>query len=110
MVISRRGFLKFSFATVLGFLSGGITNKAKSLFAATDTIDSLEKTYKVGDKVSKAGRYQCIVCGLIVEYLPKHIEKGVTFSICTLCQAGTEKGHKKPNEEFWKYIGNNCKE
>lgn len=63
------------------------------------------KLYKVGNKVPKAGRYQCIVCELIIEFLPKHIEQGAVFNPCPLCFAGTEKGPKKPDEDFWKYIG-----
>lgn len=63
-----------------------------------------EKFYKVGDKVPQAGRYQCIVCGLIIEFLPRHIERGVVFNFCPLCFAGTEKGPKKPNENVWKFI------
>lgn len=105
MTVSRRSFLKLSFGTILGLLIGGILRGIKPLFAATETANVTEVMYKVADKVPRASRYQCIVCGLIVEYLPKHIEKGVTFGICTLCQAGTEKGPKKLNEAFWKYIG-----
>ena len=55
-----------------------------------------KQMYKVGDKVPRAGRYQCIVCGLILEFLPKHIEMGVLFNSCPLCFAGTENGPKKP--------------
>lgn len=104
MAISRRGFLKLSLGTISGLLISRISKAAKPLFGAEEAADVTEAMYKVGDKVSRAGRYQCIVCGLIVEYLPKLIEKGVTFGICTVCNAGTEKGPKKPNEEFWKYI------
>lgn len=64
-----------------------------------------DKLYKVGDKVPKAGRYQCIVCGLIIEFSPQHIEKGAVFNSCPLCFAGTENGPKKPDEDVWKYIG-----
>lgn len=64
-----------------------------------------EKLYKVGDAVPKAGKYQCIVCGLIIEFLPKHIEQGVAFMLCPLCFAGTENGPKKPDEDFWKFVG-----
>lgn len=104
MAISRRGFLKLSLGTVSGLLISSISKAAKPLFAAEEPVNLTEVIYKLGDKVPQAGRYQCIICGLIVEYLPKHIEKGVTFGICTLCNAGTEKGPKKPNEEFWKHI------
>lgn len=102
MNISRRSFLKSSLIAALGILAYGISAKTK-LFA--DTAEKQEKIYKVGDKVPEAGRYQCVVCGFIVEYLPKHIEKGVTFNFCTVCKAGTEGGPKKPNEEFWRHIG-----
>ena len=105
MVISRRGFLRLSLGAISGFLMGSMLGGVKSLFAKTDITNEPGGMYKFGDKVPKAGRYQCIVCRLIVEYLPQHIEKGVTFGICTLCHAGTEKGPKKPNEVFWKYIG-----
>lgn len=63
-----------------------------------------DELYKVGDKVSQVGRYQCIVCGLILEFLPQHIGKGVLFNPCPLCFAGTEKGPKKPDEDIWKFI------
>ena len=103
MIISRKGFLKSALAAGLGLLAGNISGKAK-LFAAVETANEHEKMYKVGDKVPMAGRYQCAVCGLIVEYLPKHIEKGATFGICTLCKAGTENGPKKPDEVFWRQV------
>lgn len=64
-----------------------------------------DKLYKVGEKVPQAGKYQCIVCDLIIEFLPKHIEQGVLFLSCPLCFAGTDKGPKKPDEDVWKYIG-----
>ena len=64
-----------------------------------------KKMYKVGDKVPEAGRYQCIVCGLILEFLPKHIGMGVLFNSCPLCFAGTENGPKKPEEDIWTFIG-----
>ena len=105
MTISRRGFLKLSLGAFSGLLIGGMFKGVKPLFAQTEIANATEAMHKVGDKVPRAGRYQCIVCGLIVEYLPKHIEKGVTFGICTVCYSGTEKGPKKPNEEFWKHIG-----
>lgn len=63
-----------------------------------------DKLYKAGDKVPQAGRYQCIVCGLILEFLPQHIENGVLFNPCPLCFAGTEKGPKKLDEDIWKFI------
>lgn len=105
MAVSRRGFLKLSFGAASALLMGSMFRGIKPLFAVAETADVTEVMYKVADKVPRAGRYQCVVCKLIVEYLPKHIEKGATFGICTLCNAGTEKGPKKPNEEFWKYIG-----
>ncbi len=64
-----------------------------------------EKLYKVGEKIPQAGKYQCIVCDLIIEFLPKHIEQEVVFLACPLCFAGTENGPKKPDEDVWKYIG-----
>ena len=64
-----------------------------------------DKLYKVGDKVPQAGRYQCIICGLVLEFLLRHIENGVVFNSCPLCFAGTENGPKKPNEDIWKFIG-----
>lgn len=65
---------------------------------------TLETMYKVGDKVPKAGKYQCVACGFVIEYLPKHLEYGVTFPVCPVCQSGTEDGPKKAHEEFWKYM------
>lgn len=104
MTISRKWFLKSSLAAVAGIWASGIAGKAK-LFADAEVAKEQEKMYKAGDTVPQAGRYQCAVCGFIVEYLPKHIEKGVTFGMCTVCKAGTEDGPKKANDEFWKYIG-----
>lgn len=63
-----------------------------------------DKIYKLGDVVPEAGRYQCTVCGIIVEYLEKHIEQKVKFGVCPLCLAGTEEGPKKPHDDFWKKI------
>lgn len=65
----------------------------------------MEQMYKTGDKVPKAGKYECTVCGFMLEYLPKHLEYGVTFPICPVCKAGSEEGSKKADEEFWKYLG-----
>jgi len=64
-----------------------------------------DKLYKVGDKVPQAGKYQCVVCGFIAEYLPKHIQMSAAFAPCPVCHSGTENGPKKPEEEFWKFIG-----
>lgn len=64
-----------------------------------------EKLYKVGDTVPQAGRYACVVCGFVAEYLPKHIEKGVAFVACPVCHSGTEGGPKDVHEDFWKFIG-----
>ena len=107
MAISRKKFLKAVLAAVAGLWAGGMAGKAR-LFADAEIVKEQEKMYKAGDAVPKAGRYQCAVCGFIVEYLPKHIERGVIFGMCTVCKSGTDEGPKKPNEEFWKYIGIGC--
>lgn len=104
MIITRKRFLKSSLAAAAGLLVSGIAGKGK-LFADNEAVKEQEKMYKNGDTVPQAGRYQCAVCEFIAEYSPKHIEKGVTFGMCTVCKAGIEDGSKKPNEEFWKYIG-----
>lgn len=104
MAISRKKFLKAALAGIAGLMAGGIACKT-TLFADAEVVNEQGKMYKAGDAVPKAGRYQCAVCGFIVEYLPKHIERGVIFGMCTVCKSGTEEGTKKPNEEFWKYIG-----
>lgn len=65
----------------------------------------VDMLFKVEDKVPKAGRYQCTTCGFIIEFLPKHIELGVTFGSCPVCLAGTENSPKKPDEDIWKFIG-----
>lgn len=64
-----------------------------------------KQMYKVGDRVPQAGRYQCVVCGLILEFLPKHIKREVLFNFCPLCFAGTENGLKKPDEDIWTFLG-----
>lgn len=106
MAISRKRFLKSSLIAIGGFVVSSVSGKAK-LFADTEALKDQEKMYKNGEMVPQAGRYQCAVCGFIVEYLPKHIERGVTFGMCTVCKSGTDEGPKKANEEFWKYIGAN---
>ena len=63
-----------------------------------------EKLYKVGDVIPQAGEYVCVVCGVVVEYLPRHIEKGAVFGVCPLCHSGSENGPKKTHEEFWKFV------
>lgn len=104
MVISRKRFLRSLLIAIGGLMVGSVSGKAK-LFADTEVLKDQEKMHKNGDIVPQAGRYQCVVCGFIVEYLPKHIERGVTFGMCTVCKSGTDEGPKKANEEFWKYIG-----
>ncbi|MEI6650259.1 MAG: hypothetical protein WCL23_02360 [Candidatus Moraniibacteriota bacterium] len=63
-----------------------------------------EKHYKVGDTVPAAGRYQCVVCGFIVEYNQHLIDRGVLFAACSVCHAGTEGGPKGADEDMWKAI------
>lgn len=63
-----------------------------------------DQIFKVGDKVPQAGKYVCIICGLVIEYTSAHIEKGSAFGVCPLCQAGSEEGPKKPHEDFWKLV------
>lgn len=62
------------------------------------------KYYKVGDKVPSAGRYQCVVCGFIVEFAQHHIDRGVAFPTCSVCHAGSVGGAKDPEEDVWKAI------
>lgn len=69
------------------------------------TETTVETMYKMGDKVPKAGRYECVACGFVVAYLAKHLDYGVTFPVCPVCKSGTDEGPKKADEEFWKYIG-----
>lgn len=64
----------------------------------------MEELYKVGDKVPQAGRYDCVICHLVVEYSAQHVEHGSAFGICTLCQAGTAEGPKKVDEGFWQLM------
>lgn len=61
-----------------------------------------EQLFKVGAKVPQAGRYECLACGLFLEFLTKHIEKGVVFTSCPVCFAGTDKGTKKATDDIWK--------
>lgn len=63
-----------------------------------------EKLYKTGDTVPESGRYICVVCGFIIEYLEKHLAYGVTFPTCPVCHAGDENGPKKPHEDVWQKI------
>jgi len=63
-----------------------------------------ETLYKTGDAVPAAGRYQCVVCGFIVEYTRHHVDLGVAFGECSVCHAGTEDGPKKADEDVWKAI------
>lgn len=63
-----------------------------------------EKLYKTGDLVPKAGRYQCVVCWFVIEYLEWHLAYWVKFPICPVCMAWTENWPKKPDEDFWKFV------
>lgn len=65
----------------------------------------VEKIYKFGEKVPQSGRYECIICGVIIEYKSKHIAKGAVFGLCPVCYAGSDAGPKRANDHFWKFIG-----
>jgi hypothetical protein len=64
-----------------------------------------EKIYKIDETVPQAGKYQCVICGVVIEYLPKHIMANVVFGICPLCHSGSDDGPKKPTEDVWRFMG-----
>ena len=65
----------------------------------------IDRLYKVWDVVPHAGRYMCIVCGLIMEYNEHHINNNwVEFTACPVCHAGIKGGPKQPHEDFWKEV------
>jgi uncharacterized Fe-S center protein len=64
-----------------------------------------EKIYKFGDIVPQAGKYQCVVCGVIVEYLPKHIMASAKFGVCPQCLSGSDAGPKKAHDDVWRFMG-----
>jgi len=113
MEMNRRNFIKSAIGGLAVLFAGNLFSANSTLFKAFGMGDKVKKSevnvadatiYKKGDKVPRAGKYQCIVCGLITEYLSAHIERGVSFGICPLCQAGTANGPKKEHEGFWKAI------
>lgn len=57
------------------------------------------------EKIPVAGKYKCVICGLIVDVAPHFIERGATFFSCPICKAGTEDGPKNEEEEVWEYLG-----
>ncbi|MDD2871279.1 MAG: hypothetical protein PHS49_04775 [Candidatus Gracilibacteria bacterium] len=52
-----------------------------------------------------AGKYKCIICGLIVDIDQHFIERGSTFFACPICHAGNENGPKGPQDDVWEYLG-----
>lgn len=63
-----------------------------------------EALFKTGERVPAPGRYQCVVCGFVIEFVQHHIDRGVTFLTCSVCHAGTEGGPKAPHEDVWKAL------
>lgn len=66
---------------------------------------SIGTTFKSTEVIPVAGRYQCVVCKLVVD-VPAHVvAMGKTFFACPICHAGEEGGAKGPHEEVWEYLG-----
>lgn len=57
------------------------------------------------EKIPVAGKYKCVICGLVVDVAPHFVERGVTFFACPVCKAGTEGGPKSELEDVWEYLG-----
>ena len=61
--------------------------------------------FKSSDIIPAAGKYQCVVCKLVVE-VPVHIvSMGKSFFACPICHAGQEGGAKAAHEDVWEYLG-----
>jgi len=60
---------------------------------------------KATDVIPVAGKYKCIVCGLIVDIAPHFINNWATFFACPICKAGEDGGPKWPEEDVWEYLG-----
>jgi len=57
------------------------------------------------DKIPTAGKYKCIICGLIVDIDQHFIDNWATFFACPICHAWEEWGPKWPEEDVWKFLG-----
>ena len=60
---------------------------------------------KATDKIPAAGRYKCIICGLIVEIEQKFIDNWASFFACPVCHAWEEWWAVWPADEVWEYLG-----
>lgn len=60
---------------------------------------SEQKEYKVGEIAVKAGQYQCVICGHVMEY-----KAGDAFVVCPVCKAGSVGGPRGPEEGVWVFI------
>jgi len=61
--------------------------------------------FKSTDTILAAGKYQCVVCKLVVD-IPAHIvAMGKTFFACPICHAGEDGGAKGSHEDVWEYLG-----
>jgi len=47
---------------------------------------------KATEKIPAAGRYKCLICGMIVDVDQHFIDRGTPFFACPVCHAGTEEG------------------
>lgn len=60
---------------------------------------------KATEKIPVAGKYKCVVCGLIVDIDQHFIDKWLSFFACPICHAWTENGPKSPEEDVWEFLG-----
>ena len=60
---------------------------------------------KATEKVPVAGKYKCIICGLIVEIGQHLIDNEATFFACPVCHAWEEWGPVGVADEVWEYLG-----
>ena len=61
----------------------------------------MQKKFLATDVIPAAGKYQCVVCWLVVEITQHMIDVGATFFSCPICHAGKEGNEVWPETEFW---------
>lgn len=61
--------------------------------------------FKATEKIPAAGKYKCVICGMIIDVAPHFIEHETTFFACPVCHAWSEWWPKSELEDVWEYLG-----
>ena len=61
--------------------------------------------FKATATIPAAGRYKCVICGLIVDIDQHFVDNGATFFACPICHAREEGGPKWIEDDVWEFLG-----